>query len=761
MKSTKFKILIVGIVAFFLLLAGAVYYASTKLNPDEIRRITIEQTAKVFPYSKISLETIDVKIGLNFKVYLRKLKIDYMGNGTNSIPMLNLNELQVKVPFWAIITGGGVVEFKLENPEISYIEFEQGNNWTKSMGESKKNENESAQTNKISLGIFAKSKINIRLNNIILNYVLKSKNSGKVAVSKFLINGLNFESPSAFEIASNISMTDELKSTTSFDLLTIGQIHLNEYITNGNIPLDAVIKISQFNKTGLSIKVPELSTTMNLTAKKSGEIEGKFETSFENQNKISGNFKVTDAVELKDFVADINLKDIHGMMGLDNSIDMSRSKLIVTGQVNVDKDKKIVPSFNYEVNPAISTSMDGVTVQTTSEGEYKGEDFKAKVTNKVMDGLAIVQLVGKHNLNDKFDLKAMRPLDIKISANDIKLTEKFIQQKLWGKKKEVEVTSANEPGAKSTGENGAQTNPTIPAAVVSLDWSAISVAGQDFQGKGKIITGTNNVALENITFKFSKGTGKLNQTVSMKKYSNDSKFTLDVTNLNLEAFKAFLPPFVENFSGDFSGKISGNASMFKTNKPPKYDINTDLSIKKGEVKKLNVSDYVNPVVTSIPIVKDYYKGDKELKLNGNFETLILKGNFNDSKYTLSQFNFLGLGNKVEIKGSGFISPQETGDSLLDVELNDNTGKISQPLQKYTGSKILPLKLVGKGFTLKPDVNYTVSKLAKGALKTKGEEKLKEAAQKAADKLLNGKVKEIIKSDETKEKVNKLLKGLFK
>ncbi len=47
------------------------------------------------------------------------------------------------------------------------------------------------------------------------------------------------------------------------------------------------------------------------------------------------------------------------------------------------------------------------------------------------------------------------------------------------------------------------------------------------------------------------------------------------------------------------------------------------------------------------------------------------------------------------------------------------------------------------------------------MKTKGEEKLKEAAQKAADKLLNGKVKEIIKSDETKEKVNKLLKGLFK
>lgn len=759
MKSTKIKVLIVAIVTFFLLLAGAIYYASTKLNPEEIRRLTIEETSKIFPNSKVSLETIDVKLGLNFKVYLRQMRIDYLENGSNPIPMLSLNELQVKVPFWAIITGGGVVEFKLENPEITYVEFEQGNNWTKSMGESKKNEAEKSNSGKFSLGVFAKSKINIRLNNILLNYQLKSKTNGKIAVSKFLINGLNFESPSAFEIASNISMTDELKATTSFDLLTIGQIHLNEFVTNGNIPVDAVIKINQFNKTGLSLKVPELSTTMNFVAKKNGDIDGKFETSFENQNKVSGKFNVASAIELKDFNADINLKDIHTMLGLDNSIDMSKSKLKILGQVSVDNEKKIIPQFSYEISPAVATSMEGVSIQTTSEGEYKGDEFKAKIINKVMDGVALVTINGKHNLNDKFDLKTLRPFEIKVSANDIKLTEKFIQQKLWGKKKENEVTPPSNNGVNAN--SAESSNPTLIASVVDLSWSAISVAGQDFQGKGRITTGLNNVVFENIGFKFSKGTGKLNQIVTMKKTSNDSKFSLEVSNLNLEAFKSFLPPFVENFSGEFSGKVTGNATMFKTQKPVKYDINTDLSIKKGEIKKLNISDYINPVVTSIPVVKDIYKGDKELKINGNFETLTLKGNFNESKYTLNQFNFLGIGSKVELQGSGYISPLETGDSLLDVDFNDNTGKISQPLQKYTGTKTLPLKLSGKGFSLKPDINFTVSKLAKGALKTKGEEKLKEAAQKAADKLLNGKVKEIIKSDETKEKVNKLLKGLFK
>lgn len=780
MKSSTIKVLLGIVIIFVLLISGAIYYASTKLQPEEIRKIAIEETSRFFPNADVALEKIDVGIGFNFKVYLSKFQIIYRGNagGTKS-ELATINELQIKIPFWAIITGGGVVEFKLDKPEINYEEFANGNNWILALGkksaddkEAKAEQVDETKTDeKMSLGYLSKSKINIRLNDILLSYKLKTKASGKVVVSKLVVNGLNFESPSAFELASNISSTDELKNTTSFDVLAIGQVHLNEYVKSGNIPLDTVVKISQFSKTGMKFKVPEISTTINLVAQKDGTINGGFETVFENQNKISGKYSVAKSIKLTDFNAEIYLKDVHAILGLDNSIDMSKAKLKATGTFEMDEASKMHPHFQYELNPAIITSMEGVTIATTSKGELKEDTFSVSLGNKVMDGSANVAVLGKLDLNQKFDMKSMSPIDVKVVARDIKLTEKFIRAKMWPPKKADEAQSSEE-GANSqtvptpTGEPAPSTDtPTLPPVVVGLDWANISVGGADFHGKGKIITTANTIAIDGLNFKFSKGSGKLSQVMTLKKKTNESKFNFEVANLNLDSFKAFLPPFVENFKGDFSGKIAGNATMFKSLTPPKYDVQVDLNVRQGEIKKLNVSDYVNPVMKGIPVVKNFYTGDKELKLDGNFETLLLKGKFSDEAYQLAQFNFLGLGKKVEINGSGLISPNPNGASTMDVNFTDNTGKISDILQKNTGSKILPLKLTGNGFTLKPDVTYTVSKLAKGALKTKGEEKLKEAAgkavEKAADKLLKGKVNDLIKSEETKEKVNNLIKGLFK
>jgi hypothetical protein len=53
--------------------------------------------------------------------------------------------------------------------------------------------------------------------------------------------------------------------------------------------------------------------------------------------------------------------------------------------------------------------------------------------------------------------------------------------------------------------------------------------------------------------------------------------------------------------------------------------------------------------------------------------------------------------------------------------------------------------------MKPDYGYTISKLSKGALKTKGEEKIKEAIGKNIDKIV---------PEAAREKVKGLLNGLF-
>jgi hypothetical protein len=339
----------------------------------------------------------------------------------------------------------------------------------------------------------------------------------------------------------------------------------------------------------------------------------------------------------------------------------------------------------------------------------------------------------------------------------MKIPEKVIRAKLWDKKSE-EAIAAEEASKKAAAAAIAKGEPTkaamgLPPSSINVEWSSINIGGEDFSGRGKIITSVNSIAIDNMNFKFSKGAGKLVQTMIIGKSSSESKFNLEMANLNLSSFKAFLPPMIENFTGTFTGKVNGTATMFKNGKPALYDVNVVADAKKGEIKKLNISDYINPILANIPVVKDKMK-DKQLKIDGNFETLTMKGRFTNVLYNIAAFDFVGIDKKVQISGSGEIYPQAGSGKTSAMEVNfvDNTGKISEVLMQNVGTKVLPLRVTGPGFDLKPDYGYTISKLAKGALKTKGEEKLKEALQKNLDKLVPA---------GAKDKVKGLLDGFFK
>jgi radical SAM superfamily enzyme YgiQ (UPF0313 family) len=65
---------------------------------------------------------------------------------------------------------------------------------------------------------------------------------------------------------------------------------------------------------------------------------------------------------------------------------------------------------------------------------------------------------------------------------------------------------------------------------------------------------------------------------------------------------------------------------------------------------------------------------------------------------------------------------------MDVYFTDN-GKIGEVLQKNLGSKVLPIRLVGPGFAMKPEVQFTISRVAKSAAKTKGVEAVTKIIEK--------------------------------
>lgn len=760
MKTNKFKI--IGIVAavFVLLIAGVVYYASTKLNPEEIRKIAITQTEKAFPKGKASLENISISWGLNFKIQLHKFAINTTSPEGAAVEMMAVDELVVKVPLWAILTNGGVIEIQLDKPLMNYAEFPVGNNWTYAMGDKKdedkdeKTPEEKAAEQEKAIGIFGKSKINVKLSDVAVKYSLRDHSNGQINVSRFLVKGLNFESSTAFEIASDAKFVMADKSEVSFSTIAIGEINIADLVKNGSVSSLVIVKVNNISKTGLEWKFPEITTNLNLLLKKDGEISGKVLTTFESQNKVAADFKMTKQIEISNINVDIILKDVGVIMGLDRAIDLSKAKLTARGGLIYTEDKKIDADLSFSIAPGIGYSKDGIVATTSVEGSFKQKDIAIRVKTDVLNGLVDTVINGEYDPNQKFDMKALRPFDIKVTATRLKIPEKVIQQKLWAKKDPAEVAKeeAEAEAARAQAAKEGKPMPGLPAANVNVAWSNISVGGEDFQGRGKIIVSSHAIAVDNMTFKFSKGAGKLTQTMKLGLKSSESVFDLGITDLNLSSFKPFLPPFVENFSGTFSGKINGSATLFKANKPPRYDVNVAVDAKNGEIKKLNISEYIMPLLASIPVVKDQLQ-DKQLKVDGNFETLNMKGRFTETTYNLASFNFIGLNKKVEITGSGTIYPipGSSKNSGMDVYFTENA-KIGELLQKNIGAKVLPIRLSGPGYAMKPEIQYTLSRIAKAAVKTKGVE----AAQKVIDKNIDK-----IVPEKAREQVKGLLNGLFK
>jgi hypothetical protein len=762
MKTSKLKIIGIVFAVFIVLIGGTLYYASTKLRPEEIKKIAIEQTQKVFPNATATLGDVNIAWGFNFKVELHKFALNTKNPEGANVEMMAVDELVVKVPIWAIITNGGVVEIQMDKPLMNYAEFAVGNNWSHAMGDKKpedekkdnKSPEEQAKSQEKAIGFLAKSKINVKLSDVVVKYLLRDKSNGQIGVSRFLVKGLNFESSTAFEIASNAKFVMADKSEVSFNTIAIGEINIADLVKNGSVSSMVIIKLNNIAKTGLDIKFPEVTTNVDFVLKKDGEISGKVQTSFETQNKISAEFKMTKQIEISNINVDIILKDVGAIMGLDRAIDLSKAKLTAKGKLAYTEDKKIDADLSFAIAPGIGYSKEGIVATTSMDGSFIKKDITVHVKTDVLGGLVETIVNGEYDPNQKFDMKALKPFDIKVTASRMKIPEKLIQTKLWAKKDPAEVAKeeADAEEAKAVAEKEGKPAPGLPPANVNLAWSAISVGGEDFSGRGKIVVSSQAIAIDNMTFKFSKGTGKITQTTKLGLKSNESVFDLGITDLNLSSFKPFLPPFVENFSGIFSGKVNGSATMFKNATPPHYDVNVAVDAKNGEIKKLNISDYINPLLANIPVVKDQAK-DKQLKIDGNFETLTMKGRFTNTTYNIASFNFIGINKRVEINGNGTIypDPASPSKSTMDVNFSENA-KIGEMLQKNLGSKVLPIRLTGPGFSLMPDYQYTISHVAKGAAKTKG----MEVAQKVIDKNIDKVVPE-----KAREKVKGLLNGLFK
>jgi hypothetical protein len=791
------KILLSCFLIFIIGVTGLFYYVSTKISPEELRLTLQQEVQKAIPNSIVDLGPIEYSLGANIKFQLTRLDIKSKNKLKNDL--FKVKGVEIKIPIWSIITGGGDIDVLVNKPQIYYKQFKKTDNWSialkKKSSKSKKVKSKKApeaEKNKkgdlkektdgqITLPVFlTKSKLNLKLLNIQVDYLLKNKDKGKLDVSKFILKDIGLNHQTAFVIDSDLSFKNKTNKI-SLHTLIIGEFNVSDILSKPEFKTTIEIKVGKIKMSDFSAyELPAINTKLNVMINKKGHVAGDASTNFLDRNVMDFNFSVNgDNVLVSKVKTLLFIQDLAKIINLQLvGIDYSATKLALDGDLSIKKGV-LRPALSLKLSPAIKVSLGGLKAQGEVSGTLKAKKLSLNLKNKIFDGPVNVSLDTNIDINNPPNGPSkMSPIVVSIDGNGIQVPKDYIREALYGKSAQspkAKTAKNSEPKEEKSTTPVGSSKTSAPAKVkespvllpplrLGLNLKGINIGGEDLAINGKVIVAGNSIATKKVKFKYSRGSGSLNHTTKITNLKSVNKFDFSMTDLNLSSLKVFLPPMLESVSGFFSGSASGEATLPNIG-TPKYNVIIDTKAINGELKGLNISEHVNGLVSKLTILKGKVDANKKYDVDGNFERLIFKGNLKTYEHQIKTFDFVGVDKKIEINGSGKIVmlPQKNR-SEMKINFKDNTGSVSKTLKKEAGTEILPLRLKGTGYELVVDYPYTIKKLAKSAYKTKGKAKIKKIVNKKLKKKLGKKAESLadkLLKGKGKKKINKLLDGLFK
>lgn len=762
MKSSKTKI-ILGIIflIFLTIFSGAYFYAKSQVSPEKVREHTLNILNKTFPKSKITLGKVD--LGFGFAV---KINIDSLTISGPKHKLVALNNFNIRIPIFSILTGGGNLQVSLDSPTLHYIEYSKGNNWTQSLVKNKvvkkkaRKSKSSKMENKNSLpdspsklvipSFLINSTVSVDIKKLDINYKLKDKSSGKLYIERILFKKLGLNNSSAYEIKSTLKYKVKSGDELKVNALLIGQFNLSQFISKGELETVSELKLMNTVVPGLKNTLPEIKTKLKTNVDSKGAIKIDLETSFLNNNKVSLNVLLKNGkVKVTNIKTELLLSDIFKIADIKiESLKPGKSKLAINGEVSLSKKGTIVPKINFSIGPELTYIDKNFTTKTSLKGSLKNRSFKSRAEARVLDGIVVLQNSMRLDLNNLPTITKLPKVHTLINVSNLTIKEGLIQELVYASKvqnnKKKDTSRATNKKTKTSIAKEDNRLPLIPPGEITIKMNNIKIDKEELNLTSKIILSKNKIGIKKTTFDFSRGKGSAEAIIKLSSINKTKgSFKFDLKKFELNGLKPFLPKdILKAISGKFTGKTTGT---FSTNiSVVKYKIISSMSALNGEIKGVNVSDYIKPIILKVPKVGKKY-ASKIKNVDGKFQTLSMNGKFTDKLYTFKNFKFIGLGKNVDLRGKGYLSPIVSGKSELLLTYRDPSGKMTKILKKEAGREDLPLRLRGRGFSLKPDINYTIDIVAKTAVKAQGKKEL--------DKFL--------KKDSNKKKLNKLLKGLFK
>jgi hypothetical protein len=783
MKSSKLKIVLSIFLLLGLVAGGALWYVvSTKIKPEEIRKLTLTELSKVFPNAEIELGKIDLGIGASIKLDAEKFIIRYPLK-KEKIDIFKVNYLSAKIPVWTILMGGGAVDLIVDKPEVKYLSYRKSNLWQMAMGDKKKGESqptqskssknkketsrpESAEDNTLSVPSFAaNSSLNLSFNDIKLEYGEVGKTAGKIDINKFMVKNLGLKKDAAYEINSKVMLAENDGKQTSLKTLLIGEFNFKNFLDNGEISSKAVLTLSDINVANFEGSIPEFRNDIDLKVSKQGDVSLNLAGEFERSNyKVEVNM-TNENISIENILINLMLMDLKNMMPAQMAtLSPGKSVAQLSGVVRL-KGEKIYPDLSYKLSDKVRVNLPDMALDLSSSGRVTESRLTSVSNTNLFGGAVDASLTANYNLNDKETdfQKKLKSYVFNLDLNNLKFEKSFLQKTLYPpqkeevKRKDVKSQSSPQKKAALNKKEASGTVPLLPSGVINIKAKSINLGGKNMGANGSISTKGNSVDIKNLKFMLERGEANVKTNLKMFKNITKTKFDIGMKNINISSFDGVIPNQFSGSKGLFSGNISGNAS---TGKKLNYDVKVKLNASNGELKGIDLKPYLEKVYSlakKIPGLDKKVDPNKKIDYTGDFKVFNLSGQFKPNHYLIRSSEFIGLDNLIEAKANGNIYPETKKEAKVYADIVENK-YLSNYVEAYAGTRTIPVLFKGQGVALNADYQYTVKKLTNRVIK-KNKSKVKKKVKKKAKEEIKKGLDKIFKGKENK-KIDKLLKGLF-
>lgn len=739
--------IVLGLAVFLvIILGGLFFYVSTKINPEEIKKITIEMISKSLPGASVDIKNVDYSIGASIKVAVSNIDLSLKNKKSK---LFNVDKINIKIPILSILTGGGTVDLSIDGPNTYFTEISKTkNNWVMALPQDKtpkKALQESKDSSKSSFELpkfVENSKVTVRINDLNFYYGPFQKNESHIKVNKIILKNINLQSSTAFEVVSAINYSLDKDKKFQTNLKVVGEVDVGQFLREQTIKAKILADLENLKLSGLPVKIPNLENKIDVFIDKDGKIDSKI--NIKASNLLEASTKVSlgkSELILSELSTVINLKNLNSYLdeSLKSSlkvVDLSQSSVEINGSAKVNLVKLAInPRLNIQIKDAISLSVvKDIPIQAKLNASIVNNKINVKVINELLSGIVTSEVNTKLDLlNISSDLKKLNPIDVKILATNLKVSKAFIQSNFYKNNvKKSQVTSnakvIKQPAKKII----------LPKVNISLDGKNIFIEDKEVSFNSKIYSYNDEIVSKNFNIKLGKGLVTLPFKVKLKDSQNIfSNINITLKNINFESFNAVLPPFVSNVSGNFNGNVKGDINLLSEGL--KYSLLVDLKATNGEVKDFKLKELVTGMFDGI---KDKFPKKAEVVTN-RFKQLIVKVDANENLNKINTFKFTGDKNSFDLNLNGklYMIPKE---SVLTGKLVEE--KTKQELKSQTGFDYYPIKFSGKGMMLiNPHPEYTIQKLAGGMAKKQAKKVIKKETKKLEDK--------------AKKEIKKLFKGI--